>query len=66
MCSAVLDIWNIEHVSKSVSGVAVSAVLPAECSGRKRRKRSVVEDSDEEFLDSSVHGICFVSVLTVQ
>ena len=66
MCSAVLGIWNIEHVSKSVSEVAASVVLPAERSDRKRRKRSVVEDSDEEFMDSSVQGICFVSVLTVQ
>ena len=66
MCSAVLAIWNIEHVSKSVSEVAASVVLPAERSGRKRRKRSIVEDSDEEFMDSSVQGISFVSVLTVQ
>ena len=66
MCSAVLAIWNIEHVSKSVSEVAASVVLPGERSGRKRRKRSIVEDSDEEFMDSSVQGISFVSLLTVQ
>ena len=59
MCSAVFAIWHIEHVSKFVSEVVATVVLPAERSGRKRRKRSIVEDSSDE-------GIWFVSVLTVQ